>query len=708
MSPTSSSSRSFQAESKRLWILGSFVLTILLAAPVWWKTTSIERLSLPRSQLKAWREAQNSAQCPFELPVQLRLTIDSSLYEHTLPPAEPGNAERNAERAEQTLAFLSEVTSTSAALLNDNVAALLDPSASAACIKFRVGLHESKEEETRMVLEIRRLERWYAAKDEAEQKRQEHKEKRELKRQQRRQEEEEWRAQLASATEGETDVEEANRRAEMRAQEEELDKREEEAELEAALAIAQPPAHLIAPRQAPGSTSPDSKQSILGYRIHLADSDAQVVDTLGRDLQFQASAGNPTSAQLAQRVVTESTRAFPLACLASNGRASECPRPAGVTSSKAIQYKRNVELVLSLVHEDASNGGAYTGWRVSSRLRNDSGSVEALSSTLASLSNSGIHNFKVESQMLFYAPLAFEPRRKVTSTPHTNYIQREVEVDVEEEEEEGEEQAEVEELLKEKPKRFRKEKRVIMHEMTINTESRKYLIDFEDLKVFVNAGEWNLGASTPQTPQQIRDESSVAGQADDVVEAGEEPRTLHFVLYVPARNHAPLQIRDPSTGEASSSKSWIVPQWGGVVILDRPSPGTTAGQKDLSGDLPEEALQEAMKLWDTQLRALLGVPQSTTSLSQEQPVSVLEADLLALTRINENIQNSIDTLDSIVSLVDKLRNLGVDKEVKADFMKSLASLDKVSRSCRVLQESNLTNLIPFSSHKVPSTRQKAH
>lgn len=115
-----------------------------------------------------------------------------------------------------------------------------------------------------------------------------------------------------------------------------------------------------------------------------------------------------------------------------------------------------------------------------------------------------------------------------------------------------------------------------------------------------------------------------------------------------------------------------------------------------------------MKLWDTQLRALLGVPQSTTSLSQEQPISVLEADLLALTRINENIQNSIDTLDSIVSLVDKLRNLGVDKEVKADFMKSLASLDKVSRSCRVLQESNLTNLIPFSSHKLPSTRQKAH
>lgn len=37
----------FEQTRTRLWILTSYLLLIVLALPLWWSTTSIERLSLP-------------------------------------------------------------------------------------------------------------------------------------------------------------------------------------------------------------------------------------------------------------------------------------------------------------------------------------------------------------------------------------------------------------------------------------------------------------------------------------------------------------------------------------------------------------------------------------------------------------------------------------------------------------------------------------
>ena len=43
----------FESTRTRRWIVASYWAVILLAVPLWWKITSIDRLSLPESRVRA-------------------------------------------------------------------------------------------------------------------------------------------------------------------------------------------------------------------------------------------------------------------------------------------------------------------------------------------------------------------------------------------------------------------------------------------------------------------------------------------------------------------------------------------------------------------------------------------------------------------------------------------------------------------------------
>lgn len=65
-------SPNFQSFSSRVWILASFYMAIALALPFWYKTTTIERLPLPRHEVVSW-EAQ--LPCPIRLHQSLTLLV---------------------------------------------------------------------------------------------------------------------------------------------------------------------------------------------------------------------------------------------------------------------------------------------------------------------------------------------------------------------------------------------------------------------------------------------------------------------------------------------------------------------------------------------------------------------------------------------------------------------------------------------------------
>ncbi|KAG9124050.1 GPI transamidase component [Ceratobasidium sp. 392] len=71
------------------------------------------------------------------------------------------------------------------------------------------------------------------------------------------------------------------------------------------------------------------------------------------------------------------------------------------TELRVTQYAPRYRLAFSLLNEDASDGGAVSGWQVEKAIE------DYLQPTMDELG--ALHNFTVESQVQFYAPLTTEP-----------------------------------------------------------------------------------------------------------------------------------------------------------------------------------------------------------------------------------------------------------------------------------------------------------
>lgn len=109
-------------------------------------------------------------------------------------------------------------------------------------------------------------------------------------------------------------------------------------------------------------------------------------------------------------------------------------------------------------------------------------------------------------------------------------------------------------------------------------------------------------------------------------------------------------------------------------------------------------LSHPFRLFEQQLRILLGVP--SLSLQQEQQestgaLSEFEVDALSRQRLQESARESVQTLDAIVKLADDIPNMRVGKEVLSDVKKALVELDLVSLACLL---SPLVYLADMSFH----------
>lgn len=103
-----------------------------------------------------------------------------------------------------------------------------------------------------------------------------------------------------------------------------------------------------------------------------------------------------------------------------------------------------------------------------------------------------------------------------------------------------------------------------------------------DLTAFVNAAEWPLSPSVGEGP------------------------TLNFIAYVPSKADIPLGIGDSLGG------AWLVPQWGGIAILNTEViTDPEFGSSELPSHLSESKLSEMFGTFSSQLLSLLGVPSST-------------------------------------------------------------------------------------------------
>ncbi|KIO23158.1 hypothetical protein M407DRAFT_78419, partial [Tulasnella calospora MUT 4182] len=249
---------------------------------------------------------------------------------------------------------------------------------------------------------------------------------------------------------------------------------------------------------------------------------------------------------------------------------------------RVTQYAPRYRLAFSLLNEDASLGGGATGWDIEEAL------ARYIEPTLRQLSQ--LHNFTIESQVQYHAPLAFEPQQVADG----------------------------------------------------------FRVGDEDLKVFVNSAEWTLASSSSNDP------------------------ILHFVLFIPAANRSPLHVSD-SQGKASHSNAFVLPQWGGIVVYNAPSLASAASHLDV------QTLHSTFRNFDAQLRSLLGVPPLPTDLRHRSSTGITRWQLDSLLRYRalENVRESIDTLQSILKLVDRIKGMPVGEAVRSDFNAALDALNNI-------------------------------
>ncbi|KAG8747881.1 GPI transamidase component [Ceratobasidium sp. 414] len=178
-----------------------------------------------------------------------------------------------------------------------------------------------------------------------------------------------------------------------------------------------------------------------------------------------------------------------------------------------------------------------------------------------------------------------------------------------------------------------------------------YALNQEQLKIFVNSAEWTLSSSVSNDP------------------------VLHFVLFVPSLQRRPLHIQD-AYGAISQFNSFLVPQWGGIAILNPPTQGAA------NMVLTPQDLKPIFHLFRKQLEGLLGIPTLPATVAIESdrtnsPRRILtdwQLDTLLRRRTLENIRGSVQALTSIVGLVGQIENMPVGPTVRNDVLSALDEL----------------------------------
>lgn len=168
----------------------------------------------------------------------------------------------------------------------------------------------------------------------------------------------------------------------------------------------------------------------------------------------------------------------------------------------------------------------------------------------------------------------------------------------------------------------------------------------EDLSAFINAAEWPLNPSIGNGP------------------------TLNFILYVPAPSQSPMVVKE------NRATSWIVPQWGGVFLLNPPLSSTNDGVQSNPVHLSQDALRPAFMTFSHQLLTLLGTPSTPVSLP-------LRLQTLIRVRAATLLLSASSTMGSLARLTESLSSIPIPATVASSVSTTLSHL---SATCSHLRE----------------------
>lgn len=172
----------------------------------------------------------------------------------------------------------------------------------------------------------------------------------------------------------------------------------------------------------------------------------------------------------------------------------------------------------------------------------------------------------------------------------------------------------------------------------------------EDLSAFINAAEWPLSPSIGSGP------------------------TINFVVYVPSPSQSPLVVAE------SHATSWLIPQWGGVMILNQP-PSQPYPENPVH--LPKESLRPALSTFSHQLLTLIGVPKTPSSLP-------LRLQTLSRIRSASLLLSASSTMGSLARLTQSLPSIPIPITVAESVS---ATLSHLSAACSLLRDGRFVDAL---------------
>ncbi|OWB54279.1 hypothetical protein B5S28_g124 [[Candida] boidinii] len=149
-----------------------------------------------------------------------------------------------------------------------------------------------------------------------------------------------------------------------------------------------------------------------------------------------------------------------------------------------------------------------------------------------------------------------------------------------------------------------------------DNDSSHHILDMKDTSKFIDYSEWGLDRQTDLVP------------------------TINFVAYIPDSKYFPLKI------ENSPTNSFIVPQWGGLQILNIDTSFSD------SIHLDKDVLLPVLETFTSQLFHLLGAPKNPKSL----PIRI---DIMTRLQILKNLKTAANNLLSLSKLVKQLDNISI-------------------------------------------------
>lgn len=179
-----------------------------------------------------------------------------------------------------------------------------------------------------------------------------------------------------------------------------------------------------------------------------------------------------------------------------------------------------------------------------------------------------------------------------------------------------------------------------IHQPEYDEGLKAWTLRKEDLSGFVNAAEWPLSPSIGEGP------------------------TVNFILYVPDANQSPLLVKE------NAGNSWLIPQWGGVHILNLPNGSNTPST------LTADDLAPAMHTFSVQLTSLFGLPQAPASLP-------LRISTLERVRAASLIFSASSTLGALAQVYQKLPSIPVPDNVAQSTDSTISHLHQ---ACDFLRE----------------------